>query len=75
MKTSTDHLLTTHVGSLPRSEAVTSGVFAIESGNPIDMDEHRRQISSAVVDVVGRQVEAGIDVVSDGEMSKLSYAT
>ena len=75
MKTSTDHLLTTHVGSLPRSETVTSGVFAIENGNPIDIDEHRREISSAVVDVVGRQVEAGVDIVSDGEMSKLSYAT
>ena len=75
MKTSTDHLLTTHVGSLPRSDAVTLGVFAIENDEPIDIEEHRREISSAVIDVVGRQVEAGVDVVSDGEMSKLSYAT
>ena len=67
MKTSTDHLLTTHVGSLPRSAAVTLGVFAIENDEPIDIEEHRREISSAVIDVVGRQVEAGVDVVSDGE--------
>lgn len=75
MKTSSDRILTTHVGSLPRSEAVTQGVFAIEAGDPIDLDAHRSEIARAVNDVVARQVAAGIDVVSDGEMSKLSYAT
>ena len=75
MKTSTDRILTTHVGSLPRSEAVTRGVFAIEQGEAVDLDDHRSVVTAAVLDVVGRQVDAGIDVVSDGEMSKLSYAT
>ena len=75
MKTSTDRILTTHVGSLPRSEAVTRGVFAIENEEDIDLDAHCREVKAAVSDVVALQVEVGVDVVSDGEMSKLSYAT
>ena len=75
MKTSNDRILTTHVGSLPRSEAVTQGIFAIEREEEIDLDAHCAEIASAVIDVVGRQVEVGVDAVSDGEMSKLSYAT
>ena len=75
MRTSTDRILATHVGSLPRSEAVTRGVFAIERNEPIDHDEHDRVVKEAVDTVVARQVAAGVDVVSDGEMSKLSYAT
>ena len=75
MLTSTDRILTTHVGSLPRSEAVTVGVFALERGESIDVDAHCAEVAAAVIDVVARQVEVGVDVVSDGEMSKLSYAT
>lgn len=75
MKLSTDRILTTHVGSLPRSEAVTRGVFALEAEEEIDIAAHHHEVANAVIDVVGRQVDAGVDVVSDGEMSKLSYAT
>lgn len=75
MRQSTDRILTTHVGSLPRSEAVTKGVFAIEAEEPIDLAEHGRTVTAAVAEVVERQVACGVDVVSDGEMSKLSYAT
>ncbi|MEM8771182.1 MAG: cobalamin-independent methionine synthase II family protein [Pseudomonadota bacterium] len=75
MKTSTDRILTTHVGSLPRSGAVTEGVFAQEKGALEDVDGFKRTISSAVKDVVAKQVTAGVDIVSDGEMSKISYAT
>ena len=75
MRISTERILTTHVGSLPRSEAVTRGVFAIENEEAIDMDAHRAEITRAVDDVVARQVSVGVDIVSDGEMSKLSYAT
>ena len=73
MKASSERILVTHVGSLPRSQAVTDVLFArdrgeaAESGNAV--------ITDAVRDVVRRQVEAGVDVVSDGEMSKISYAT
>ena len=71
----TDRILTTHVGSLPRSKAVTDLVFAAERGEPIDAGEFDTVIGDAVDAVVARQVAAGIDLVSDGEMSKISYAT
>ncbi len=75
MKLSTDRILTTHVGSLPRSQAVTDGVFAIEQGKDVDQEQHCKEVARAVIDVVERQVASGVDAVSDGEMSKLSYAT
>ena len=73
MKTSIDRILTTHVGSLPRSTAVTDVVFAEERGEP--PADAANVIRSAVIDVVEKQVATGVDVVSDGEMSKISYAT
>ena len=73
MQSSTDRILTTHVGSLPRSEAVTDVVFSHEKGEEIaGADAIIRQ---AVSDVVLKQVQSGVDLVSDGEMSKISYAT
>ncbi len=75
MITSSDRVLTTHVGSLPRSEAVTRMVFAKEAGTLSDLEEFERTIASAVHEVVALQVRAGIDIVSDGEQSKISYAT
>ena len=71
----TQRILTTHVGSLPRSKAVTDLVFALEREKPVDPEEFDRVIAAAVDDAVARQVAAGIDLVSDGEMSKISYAT
>ena len=71
----TNRIVTTHVGSLPRSQAVTDLVFAAERGESVDPDEFDRVIGAAVDTVVARQVAAGIDLVSDGEMSKISYAT
>ena len=75
MRTSTDRILTTHVGSLPRTQAVTDVIFAREKGDVADAVGAARTITQAVHDVVRRQREVGIDVVSDGEMSKISYAT
>jgi len=75
MKISTECILTTHVGSLPRSQAVTDGVFAHEKGELTDVDGFRATIAAAVKDVVAKQADAGVDIVSDGEMSKISYAT
>ena len=71
----TNRIVTTHVGSLPRSKAVTDLVFAAERGESVDPDEFDRVIGAAVDTVVARQVAAGIDLASDGEMSKISYAT
>jgi 5-methyltetrahydropteroyltriglutamate--homocysteine methyltransferase len=68
-------ILTTHVGSLPRPQAVVDVVFAEDRGEPVDAAEYDRVIGEAVRDRVRHQVEAGIDLVSDGEMSKIGYAT
>jgi 5-methyltetrahydropteroyltriglutamate--homocysteine methyltransferase len=73
MQSSTDRILTTHVGSLPRSEAVTDVVFSHEKGQELAGAD--RIIRNAVNDVVRQQVQSGVDLVSDGEMSKISYAT
>ena len=70
-----DRILTTHVGSLPRSTAVTELVFARERGEAVDPMRFSDVIGAAVDAVVARQVQCGIDLVSDGEMSKISYAT
>lgn len=75
MKTSQDRILTTHVGSLPRSKQVTDLVFAHEAGEEIDQSEFARTISAAVAETIRKQRDARVDVVSDGEMSKISYAT
>ena len=75
MRGSTDRMLTTHVGSLPRSQAVTDVLFAREAGTVTNHAAARDVITDAVAEVVRRQVAAGVDIVSDGEMSKISYAT
>ncbi|MDV3253646.1 cobalamin-independent methionine synthase II family protein [Devosia sp. BK] len=68
-------ILTTHVGSLPRSKQVSDLVFAKEAGVPIEEAGFNEIISAAVKDIVASQKAAGIDLPSDGEMSKISYAT
>ena len=65
----------THVGSLPRTQQVVDFLFARERGEPYDPLAFDECMRAAVHGVVLRQVEAGIDVVSDGEASKISYAT
>jgi len=68
-------ILTTHVGSLPRPPELVELVWAEDRGEPLDRSEYDRLLDEAVRDRVRRQVEAGIDFVSDGEMSKIGYAT
>ena len=75
MQISKDRILTTHVGSLPRSKAVTDLVFAKEREETVDSEVFNATIKKAVNDVVARQMKSRVDVVSDGEMSKISYAT
>src|SRR5688572_2538810 len=72
---STDRILTTHVGSLPRPQDVVDMLFAQDSGAPYDQAAFDETMRRAVDDAVARQVAAGVDIVSDGEMSKISYAT
>jgi 5-methyltetrahydropteroyltriglutamate--homocysteine methyltransferase len=73
MKTSTDRILTTHVGSLPRQPDVLAQVMAHEVGETIDEAAFAAKLAGAVRDVVRQQVAAGIDSVCDGEQSKVSY--
>jgi 5-methyltetrahydropteroyltriglutamate--homocysteine methyltransferase len=68
-------VLTTHVGSLPRSQEVVDFIFAREHGKEYDSAAFDAAMTSAVSETVAKQVAAGIDIVSDGETSKISYAT
>ena len=75
MLRSTDRFLTTHTGSLPRPDDLVQIMFAKEEGVPVDSDALGQRVRTAVGEMVRRQIEAGIDIVNDGEMSKPSYAT
>lgn len=74
MKRSTERILTTHTGSLPRPPDLLAMAAAIERGGG-DLAAFEAHVPSAVTEIVRRQVEAGVDVVNDGEQSKPSYAT
>ena len=71
MRRSTDRILTTHVGSLPRPDDIAEVLFAREPGQPVPGLEAR--VSGVVADLVQRQVVTGIDIVSDGEASKSDF--
>jgi 5-methyltetrahydropteroyltriglutamate--homocysteine methyltransferase len=73
MKTSTDRILTTHVGSLPRPADLLAQLEAREIGTGFDAGAFDTRLSTAVRDIVRQQVAAGIDSVCDGEQSKISY--
>jgi 5-methyltetrahydropteroyltriglutamate--homocysteine methyltransferase len=75
MKRSVDRILTTHTGSLPRPPDLIRTMFAREEGVPVDGPALAARIRAAVAEVVRKQVDAGIAVVNDGEVSKPSYAT
>src|SRR5437867_1159106 len=75
MQLSTDRILTTHTGSLPRPKPLIDLILGRERGGGIDTAEFDAQAAKAVDDIVAQQIAAGIDVVSDGEMSKPSYTT
>jgi 5-methyltetrahydropteroyltriglutamate--homocysteine methyltransferase len=72
---STDRFLTTHTGSLPRPPDLIRMMFAKEEGVPVDPAALGARIRAAVAEIVGKQAQAGVDIVNDGEMSKPSYAT
>jgi 5-methyltetrahydropteroyltriglutamate--homocysteine methyltransferase len=68
-------ILTSHVGSLPRTQEVVDFIFARENDLPFDQTKFDAAMTAAVDVTVGKQAKAGIDIVSDGETSKISYAT
>ena len=67
--------LTTHVGSLPRPQELMQLMFAREDGQPFDAADLDGRVARAVERVVERQMQAGLDIINDGEMPKPSYAT
>ncbi len=73
MKPHPSRILTTHVGSLPRPDDVAAMIMAQDRGDAVDRAALALRVRDAVVDIVAKQAEAGIDLVSDGEMSKVSY--
>src|SRR5713101_9222542 len=73
MKLSTDRILTTHVGSLPRPPDLLAFLEARETGREVDQAAFAACLGDAVREVVAKQVAAGIDTVCDGEQSKISY--
>jgi 5-methyltetrahydropteroyltriglutamate--homocysteine methyltransferase len=70
---STDRMLTTHVGSLPRPDDLRELLMAREQDRPYDQALFESRVKSAVADVVSKQAEVGIDVVTDGELGKHSF--
>jgi len=75
MKLSTDRILTTHVGSLPRPDDLFETMLDRMDGKPVDETAYAARVRKAVADSVKQQAEAGLDVVSDGEMGKPSFIT
>jgi 5-methyltetrahydropteroyltriglutamate--homocysteine methyltransferase len=75
MKRSLDRILTTHTGSLPRPPDLLAMIQAQESGQPYEESAFNERVRTAVAEIVRQQVEAGIDIVSDGELGKPSFAT
>ena len=75
MMRSKERFLTTHTGSLPRPEDLIRMMYAKEEGVPVDHDALAARVKSAVAEVARAQIDAGVDLVNDGEMSKPSYAT
>jgi 5-methyltetrahydropteroyltriglutamate--homocysteine methyltransferase len=75
VKRSTDRILVTHIGSLPRPPELLTLAIEIASGNRQNETRYRETLRTAVADVVRRQVAQGIDVIDDGEFGKLSFLT
>src|SRR5581483_5199088 len=74
MKRSIDRILTTHTGSLIRTTDILRGMKALANGEPHDQAALERAIDEGVQEVVRRQVDAGLDIVNDGEYSRRGFA-
>src|SRR5262245_66039992 len=75
MKRSTERILTTHVGSLPRPAELLDVVQAKEQGKRVDEKAHAARLRGAIADIVRKQIELGIDIVDDGEFGKPSFVS
>jgi 5-methyltetrahydropteroyltriglutamate--homocysteine methyltransferase len=75
MRQSTDRILVTHVGSLPRNEKLADMLIRQEAGEAIDTAELAREVEAATADIIAKQVKAGVDVGNDGEQSRVGFQT
>ncbi len=75
MKRSTDRILTTHTGSLPRTDDLVKLLYAKEQGESYDQATFETRVREATAEVVQKQVEVGVDIINDGETGKIGYAT
>ena len=75
MKRSNDRILTTHTGSLPRRVGMAATLYAQDTGREHDRGALAKEIKDSVFDVVGRQLDLGLDIVNDGEHSKFNFIT
>src|SRR6476620_6001134 len=75
MKRSTSRILTTHTGSLPRPADLIEMIRDAQAGKQVDEAAFEARVKSAVAETVQKQIDAGIDSISDGEEGKPSYAT
>src|SRR5207244_9382442 len=72
---STDHILTTNHGSMPRDQDLTTTLESLDAGNTPDPAAFDARVRRAVADVVRQQIDAGVDIVNDGEQGKVGYST
>ena len=75
MQRSTDRILTTHTGSLPRPPDLVDMLGKLDSNEPLDAAAFRQRVKQAVAETVALQRKAGIDVLNDGEEGKVGYST
>jgi 5-methyltetrahydropteroyltriglutamate--homocysteine methyltransferase len=74
MQLSTEHILTTHAGSLPRPDDLAQTMYNILDGKPVDQAALEARVRAAIVEVVARQRKIGLDVISDGEFGKVGFS-
>ena len=75
VKRSTERILTTHTGSLPRPPDLTAMLESMDAGSALDAAAFDGRVRRAVADIVRQQVDAGVDIVNDGEQGKVGYST
>src|SRR5215510_12868269 len=75
MKQSTERILTTHTGSLPRPVDLETLLYAKEQGKEYDPTAFTNRIRTATAEIVGQQLACGVDIVNDGEAGKVGYST
>jgi 5-methyltetrahydropteroyltriglutamate--homocysteine methyltransferase len=75
MKTSTDRILTTHVGSLPRGQALSDLLVAKANRRPYDTAALEREVKIALENIIAKQISAGIDIGNDGEMPRTDFVS